>query len=1031
MNVTKRNNEFWIDKIRAFLHDPPDKVIKIQNHKKRRNEILGDELKFREDRGVGKLIFISDLMASSLQRIDLEKVYGKMLSPTFYKIHDEKYILVGVPVLRHPITGSIREYNLISSVLPDFSNSSNEKEYKEKFDKILRLFIDAEKEAFNELTISTDFTTSYLTLWRFYPELLKKKVAEKFKERHEFEELRKQLAEEFVNLTAYTLSPDHTLFDHADATSAIYGALIRSENESEENPKPYLLMFKLSPVQDFIKNARKERDLWAGSHLLSFLTFQAIKVVVDAFGPDAVIFPHLRGQPFFDKEYENMFKDVPDDIKPKNLNDKLKIANIPNRFLAIVGFKDQKEIENLKNEIKSTIKNTIRKIFNYAWDKTITNDILERVRNELTELKEKAESKDKEGYEKALKELDKLSKDYYQRLAENYFRITLEVLESPFELDESGKIKEESYEILENFVKGLKLPKNVEKKYLDWLNILKSFGTHPARIFDLYSLMFEVLEEIVGIESRKFVKVEGQNAYKCSLCGELEAIGGKDYVLMKVLWLEISGLKQSKFKKNEHLCPICLVKRFYHEWLKEMKKWDIKTGFESVSDVALKKGNWLLKVESSKLYKELIDSLKTNETLGKLVKNVDEYKELIDCELLYIENWNPKYLEDNFNIDVSEAELEEPKKIIEKIYDEHGKPEKYYSILIMDGDNMGKMLVGDEMKPVKNYLHPKILKYLPQDAKENIEKTKRLITPATHSAISRALAYFSVNKVPKIVENHRGELIYAGGDDVLALLPVDTALRCAYDIQNEFNKDWDGWELLPAKTMSVGMLIVHYKHPLYDALDKARMLEKKAKELGRNAVTMGYLARSGNYDEAVFNWDAVPKLDYLVWLIKNSKENEKPNLSRRIIYHVVEEIDKVSNDEGAITSFLKYELLRHYDGSNKEEVVGNLLEKIMAIAKKIRVEVGLSDIGTKKYGLIDEKALEEKLNVAIQKLIKNGDSSPEKLYDVVGVKIDDCKFYEELYGLILKKQVKSLFILLKILINCDAKLGGGRCENTD
>ena len=50
-------------------------------------------------------------------------------------------------------------------------------------------------------------------------------------------------------------------------------------------------------------------------------------------------------------------------------------------------------------------------------------------------------------------------------------------------------------------------------------------------------------------------------------------------------------------------------------------------------------------------------------------------------------------------------------------------------------------------------------------------------------------------------------------------------------------------------------MIVHYKHPLYDALDKVRELEGKAKDLGRDAIAVGYLARSGSYDEVIFNWE--------------------------------------------------------------------------------------------------------------------------------------------------------------------------------
>jgi CRISPR-associated protein Cmr2 len=129
--------------------------------------------------------------------------------------------------------------------------------------------------------------------------------------------------------------------------------------------------------------------------------------------------------------------------------------------------------------------------------------------------------------------------------------------------------------------------------------------------------------------------------------------------------------------------------------------------------------------------------------------------------------------------------------------------------------------------------------------------------------------------------------------------------------------------------MSAGILMVHYKHPLYDALDKARELEKKAKEMGRNAFAVGYLNRSGSYDEVVANWNVLKSLTeicvnvgdknyHVLELIKRSKHNKTPCISERLTYHVVQEIDSLPEDEGAIVGFLKYELSRHYHDDDRE-----------------------------------------------------------------------------------------------------------------
>jgi len=1005
---------------------------------KRCYEVYGDLASIPE-------IHVADLTASSLQRIDIEKIENKRLSSTFYRKHEEKYIFIREPLLRHPITGNIKYYKILKSIFPEDETSDN---YDAKFESILNIFKSAEIEAFNRLiAVSDSFKDKYFVIWRYYPEYLKPKIIEKFKAYCRFRKIDKKVADEFLNLTAYTLSPDHTLFDHADATSAIYGATC-------EGRKPALLMFKISPVQDFIKNARKERDLWAGSHLLSFLTFQAIKVVVDEFGPDAMIFPHLRGQPFFDKEFENLFKGISEDVKVNDLRDKLKIANIPNKFLAIVGFRDRKEIEELRKNIVESVKDTICKIFEHAWGKIITNGILENTKKKLIELKKKAkQEKDVERYEEVLKELEEfsISRTFheldYQRLAEGYFRITLEVLEVPF--DNLGDSREESYRKLKDFVRSLNLPEEAERKYLNWLEMLESFGTYPARVFDLYSLMFELIEEVVGIESRKFEKMEGKSAYKCSLCGELEAICGKNYILMKVLWDEISRNDPLLINKNEHLCPICLVKRFYHEWLNEFednkkKRWGIETGFESVSKVALKKI-----ARNDVTFYEIMCNKKLATYLG-LEKSREVYWNSInaildvlglchDEDLFYKENLRDlKSFSKTVGLDEDEIKrrinnvehfIKTAGDSLETIESKIGEFPRYYTILTMDGDNMGKMLIGDEMKPVKEYLHPNVFRYLPSNAKKKVEETKRLITPATHSAISRALACFSIEKAPNIVKNHRGELIYAGGDDVLALLPIDSVLACAYDIQKKFGKEWDGWNLLPAKTMSAGILIVHYKHPLYDALDKARELEKMAKEMGRDCVAVGYLKRSGSYDEVVFNWSLVCEIGGIVELINNLKRDVKPNLSKRIIYHVVQEIDSLPSDENALREYIKFEFSRHYSGESEDAKV--LAEKVLNMAKNIRITLTKDDFEEIEVDI--KKSQLVRANSKINGLIRNEKLSVgsvyEKLKDVLNV--DRCEFYEKLYSLILKKQIKGLFILLKILVDCNADLGGASCEDNN
>ena len=163
-------------------------------------------------------------------------------------------------------------------------------------------------------------------------------------------------------------------------------------------------------------------------------------------------------------------------------------------------------------------------------------------------------------------------------------------------------------------------------------------------------------------------------------------------------------------------------------------------------------------------------------------------------------------------------------------------------------------------------------------------KTRRLMTPALHAAISEALARFALKLVRYVIEErHIGRVIYAGGDDVLAFLPLDEALPAARELRALFSgevrlanpivspqaldlrkQDWvvafgdpectgylrlDGEILLtmgPTATASIGVAFAHHLQPLDAVLEAARQAERAAKDFyGRNAVCIHLLKRSG------------------------------------------------------------------------------------------------------------------------------------------------------------------------------------------
>ncbi len=142
--------------------------------------------------------------------------------------------------------------------------------------------------------------------------------------------------------------------------------------------------------------------------------------------------------------------------------------------------------------------------------------------------------------------------------------------------------------------------------------------------------------------------------------------------------------------------------------------------------------------------------------------------------------------------------------------------EGYFAILHMDGDQMGAKLSG-------------------------------LKSRQAHQDFSLALAEFADQTVPGIIRHYdaeaernkhgRAALVYAGGDDVLALLPLRYVIPCADEIRRKYAEKLRG--MVDSPTMSAGIAVVPSNYPLDIALELARKAEKSAKhDYGRDAVVV-------------------------------------------------------------------------------------------------------------------------------------------------------------------------------------------------
>lgn len=109
----------------------------------------------------------------------------------------------------------------------------------------------------------------------------------------------------------------------SDALRARADAGLEAARAADPDGRAALLLFTLGPVQDFIAAARRTSDLRAGSFLLSTLAAEALRVVVEGVGEDAVFFPDLASEPELLAAWR-AGGPVPPDLA------------LPNRFLAAV-----------------------------------------------------------------------------------------------------------------------------------------------------------------------------------------------------------------------------------------------------------------------------------------------------------------------------------------------------------------------------------------------------------------------------------------------------------------------------------------------------------------------------------------------------------------------------------------------------------------------------------------------------------------------------------------------------------------------
>ncbi len=355
----------------------------------------------------------------------------------------------------------------------------------------------------------------------------------------------------------------------------------------------------------------------------------------------------------------------------------------------------------------------------------------------------------------------------------------------------------------------------------------------------------------------------------CTMFGELADLSGEFRNQdRRKFWRTFSEAYRARkrsvsdFDEEEWLSAMGTIKRLFPEWLvntynlsalkAELLNYPSTTYFAALP--------WLTWIE--KQFDELDQETKDlmDDYANKIVEYVEypyETKKQSEKPLFFSLTSDAYYPDSLKNLDLQDekgrAELVFK---LQQIYKElENTPGTFYAILLMDGDSLGKLF---------------------SEAKDP-------------NQISKNLGKFAKG-VPDTVEKYEGKLIYAGGDDVLAILPITKVLDCASKIQESYQQI-----LGTQATISAGIVMTHHKLPLRVALQEAHhQLDEVAKDgNGRSSFAISVLFPSTTKHQWVSTWFDEKNQKVLTRLECLEKQIDRYKFSNSFFYQTIGILEKL------------------------------------------------------------------------------------------------------------------------------------------
>lgn len=782
-----------------------------------------------------------------------------------------------------------------------------------------------------EISETTDAKQAFWWFWRFYPELMHQEYPD------------------FFLYPAHEILPDCPLHSYKATVSALVGAMY-PQNPTSQLEHPYLILFTFSPVQEFIKASRKFLDFWAGSYLLHYLGAKLAWYVATKYGPDTVITPSLWGQEIIDAwivqrypQFKQYFQTYTGNTPQKRFETRqshsLSTAGFPNIITALVpgvkaaealGKELTEELNNIWTGIGYQVRDSIRE--------TVINTLEKQQESILADIPVKDQREVKKWLSKSNWQWNKLWQAQLSHTWESYWT-AIPLGHPQASLSVSNKQQQQQWlESQQQLAQSRQIiPTTAETKLYESLNVGTWWGSLQQRLG----------QSIQAVKNTRKWRIPPAPGERSTLSGQYSAVhpnllynsqfqegGGVASSSLQAFWQVMAVAFPGLFNSSEKLNAIELTKRMAWVYGGVAESLEIPMTFEdqsfyensirfpNLSSIAsarfaynyphIVKQYWYqLKQKLDKqLPKPLVERFaaishrpyqipKTDKKLNPDGQAGKDYNGIM---------FSSKWLAEDLGLAADSKEITSLRESIDATHRHCGfgesSPSDWWVIVVGDGDSMGQYVSGRKLKNYQEYLveeaiAPEIKLHNPQDYQDLLDTRKRM-GPASHVGLNRALLDFSNRLVPYLAEKRCcGRVIYSGGDDVLAVLPLEDltlflrSLRACWsgeaDPLDQFTAKGGYWTPTPevnpqdlthrpyftmgeGATMSLGIVIAHKSVPLPTVLTTLWEAEKdRAKKLrgAKQTATSGAIPpkdglcfrviySSGNILEALIKGHLLP-----------------------------------------------------------------------------------------------------------------------------------------------------------------------------